>query len=99
MRNQGFVMRRLMGLMVVAIVAALVVTSAAEAKGAKNLFGLNYVFKEMNAKDAQTLKKSGVKTVRWQMQWTQIEPTPGHFTWTLPGALAGAPAEGGAPGR
>jgi len=82
-------MRRLMGLMVVSIVAALLVTSAAEAKGAKNLFGLNYVFKEINAKDAQMLKKSGAKTVRWQMQWTQIEPTPGHFNWSVPDKLVG----------
>ena len=82
-------MRRLLGLVAVAVVGALLVAPAAEAKGAKNLFGLNYVFKEMNGKDARMLKKSGAKTVRWQMQWPQIEPTSGHFNWSVQDKIVG----------
>ncbi len=88
-------MRRLLGLVAVAIVAVLLVAPAAEAKGAKNLFGLNYVFKEMNGKDARMLKKSGVKTVRWQMQWAQIEPSPGHFDWSVQDKIVGDLAKKG----
>ncbi len=88
-------MRRLLGLVAVAVVALLLVAPAAEAKGAKSLFGLNYVFKEINGKDARMLKKSGAKTVRWQMQWPQIEPSSGHFDWSVQDKIVGDLAKKG----
>src|SRR5690349_12621118 len=89
MRKHGFVVRRLMGLVAVAIIATLFVAPGAEAKGAKDLFGLNYSFSEINGKDAQMLKESGAKTVRWIMNWSRIEPTSGHFDWSVPDKLVG----------
>ena len=41
------------------------------------------------------LKKSGAKTVRWQMQWPQIEPTSGHFNWSVQDKIVGDLAEKG----
>ena len=60
-----------------------------QARGAKNLFGLNYSFKDMTGKDASMLKKSGATTVRWIMFWPRIEPTSGHFDWSVPDKLVG----------
>ena len=82
-------MRRVMGLVAMAIVAALLVAPAAEAKGAKKLFGLNYSFRDISGKDAKMLKKSGAKTVRWIMYWPRIEPSSGHFDWSVADKLVG----------
>src|SRR4051794_13087490 len=88
-------MGRLSGLVAVAIAAVLLAAPAAEAKGGKDLFGLNYVFPEISGKDANLLKQSGAKTVRWKMNWSRIEPTSGHFDWSVPDQLIGALANKG----
>ncbi len=79
-----------MVLAVVAAVAALLAAPVAQAKGGgKNLFGLNYSFKEISGKDASMLKKSGAKTVRWIMFWPRIETSSGHFDWSVPDKFVG----------
>jgi polysaccharide biosynthesis protein PslG len=89
MRAHGPLVRRVLALAALAIVAALVIAPGAEAKGGKNLFGLNYSFTDITGKDARMLKKSGAKTVRWIMFWPRIEPTSGHFNWTVPDKVVG----------
>ena len=84
MLTHGSFARQVMGLAAVAAVAALLLAPGAQARGAKHLFGLNYVFKEMTGKDASMLNKSGATTVRWIMFWPRIEPTSGHFDWSVP---------------
>ena len=79
-----------MVLAAVAAVAALLAAPVAQAKGGgKNLFGLNYSFKEISGKDASMLKKSGAKTVRWIMFWPRIETSSGHFDWSVPDKFVG----------
>ena len=89
MLTHGSFARQVMGLAAVAAVAALLLAPGAQARSAKHLFGLNYVFKEMTGKDASMLKKSGATTVRWIMFWPRIEPTSGHFDWSVPDKLVG----------
>jgi hypothetical protein len=89
MLERGFLVRRVMGLAAAAAAVALLVAPGAQAKGGKNLFGLNYAFKEMTGKDARMLKKSGAKTVRWIMFWPSIESSSGHFDWSVPDKLVG----------
>jgi hypothetical protein len=88
-KTVGFVVRRLMGLVAAAIVAALLVAPPADAKGGKDLFGLNYSFPDLSSKDAKLLQKSGAKTVRSIMFWPRIEPSPGQFDWSQPDKLVG----------
>ena len=52
-------------------------------------FGLNYYFKDITSGDVLYLKKSGAKTVRWRMNWSNIEPSSGHFDWSAADAVVG----------
>jgi polysaccharide biosynthesis protein PslG len=81
--------RRVVGLTAVALVLALLLVPGAQARQAKHLFGLNYVFKELTGKDARMLSRSGAKTVRWIMFWPRIEPTSGNFDWSTSDKLVG----------
>lgn len=80
--------RRAVGLAVAtAILAVLVATPSAQAKG--RLFGLNFSFHELSDKDARKLDKSGAKTVRWTFFWPRIERKPGEFDWAAVDKLVG----------
>ncbi len=52
-------------------------------------FGLNYYFRDITSGDVLYLKKSGAKTVRWRMNWSNIEPSSGHFDWSAADAVVG----------
>jgi hypothetical protein len=90
MVERGSFVRRIVVLAAVAAIAALLAAPVAQAKGGgKNLFGLNYSFKDMTSKDAGMLKKSGAKTVRWIMFWPRIESSSGNFDWSQPDKFVG----------
>jgi hypothetical protein len=74
-----------------AAVAAVLIVPSTEARAAApaGFFGLNYYFKDITTGDVLYLKKSGAKTVRWRMNWSNIEPSPGHFDWSAPDAVVG----------
>ena len=74
-----------------AAVAAMLIGPGAEAGATTpaGFFGLNYYFKDITSGDVLYLKKSGAKTVRWRMNWSNIEPSSGHFDWSAPDAVVG----------
>jgi hypothetical protein len=80
-------------MIVVAVLAVLIAAPAADAKGGR--FGLNYTFKELHAKDAAKLDKSGAKTVRWTMWWPRIESSAGKFDWSAADKVVGGLASRG----
>jgi hypothetical protein len=83
--------RRVVALAAAAVAAAILLVPAAEAGATTpaGFFGLNYYFKGITSGDVLYLKKSGAKTVRWRMNWSNIEPSSGHFDWSAPDAVVG----------
>jgi hypothetical protein len=81
-RVAGSPVRRAAGLTVVAVIAILLATSGAEAKGGSNFFGLDYSFHSLSDKDPSALQRSGAKTVRWTFFWPRIELKQGQLDWS-----------------
>jgi hypothetical protein len=83
--------RRVAALAAAAVAAAILLVPATEAGATApaGFFGLNYYFKDITSGDVLYLKKSGAKTVRWRMNWSNIEPSSGHFDWSAADAVVG----------
>jgi hypothetical protein len=83
--------RRVVALAAAAVAAAILLVPSAEARAATpaGFFGLNYYFKDITSGDVLYLKKSGAKTVRWTMNWSNIEPSSGSFHWSAADAVVG----------
>jgi hypothetical protein len=84
-------------LAVAAIAAAVLVLPAAHAHAAApaGFFGLNYEFKDITGGDVLFLKKSGATTVRWTMNWSNVEPKAGAWNWSRADDVIGALAAQG----
>jgi hypothetical protein len=80
-----------------AIAAAILIVPSAQAKAATppGVFGLNYVFKDITNGDVLMLKKSGAKTVRWTMNWSNTEPRSGTWNWSAADKVVGGLAAQG----
>src|SRR5919201_7163154 len=83
--------RRVRKLAVAAIAAAILIVPAAGARAATpaGFFGLNFAFRDITAKDVFYLKGSGATTVRWTMNWSNIEPKAGTWNWSRADAVVG----------
>ncbi len=83
--------RRVVACAAAAALAAMLVVPSAGARAAApaGFFGLNYYFKDITTGDVLYLKKSGAKTVRWTMNWSNIEPSSGSFHWSAADAVVG----------
>ena len=57
-------------------------STEARAATPAGFFGLNYEFKDITNGDVLMLKKSGATTVRWTMNWSNIEPSSGSWKWS-----------------
>jgi hypothetical protein len=89
--------RRVRTLAAAAIVAALLIVPSTEARAATpaGFFGLNYAFKDITNGDILMLKKSGATTVRWTMNWSNIEPSSGSWKWSAADKVVGSLAAQG----
>jgi polysaccharide biosynthesis protein PslG len=82
--------RRAAALMVAAALAAgLLAAPSVQAEGSSKLFGLNYSFRDLTGNDAQKVRQSGAKTLRWMFVWPRIEGKQGVFDWSAPDKLVG----------
>jgi len=72
-----------------ALVAGAFAAPSAQAKGSSKLFGLNYSFSDLTGNDAQKVRQSGAKTLRWLLVWPRIEGKQGVFNWSAPDKLVG----------
>ncbi len=70
-------------------------TTEARAATPAGFFGLNYSFKDITGGDVLMLKKSGATTVRWTMNWSNIEPSAGHWHWSAADKVVGGLAAQG----
>ena len=80
---------RLWAFAVAAVATAVLLAPAARAAAPPGFFGLNYYFREITGGDVLFLKKSGAKTARWRMNWSNIEPSPGGFHWSAADGVVG----------
>src|SRR5689334_2952388 len=85
------VSRRVRTLAVAAVAAAILIIPAAQARAATppGFFGLNFAFKDITRGDVLFLKKSGATTVRWTMNWSNVQPRAGTWNWSRADAVAG----------
>ena len=82
--------RRVARLVTLAAIAAVMIPAAtATAKGDAGLFGVNYTFQKVRAKDLSKLDQGHVKTVRWMLFWPQVERSKGNFDWSIPDSVIG----------
>jgi hypothetical protein len=72
-----------------ALAAGLFAAPSVQAKGSSKLFGLNYAFHDLTGNDAQKVRQSGAKTLRWMFVWPRIEGKQGVFNWSAPDKLVG----------
>jgi GH35 family endo-1,4-beta-xylanase len=89
--------RRVRTLAVAAVAAAILVVPAAQARAATppGFFGLNFAFKDITGGDVLYLKASGAKTVRWTMNWSNIQPKAGAWNWSASDRVVGGLAAQG----
>src|SRR5689334_11077782 len=85
------VSRRVRALAVAAIAAAILIVPAAQARAATppGFFGLNFAFRDINGGDVLFLKKSGATTVRWTLNWSNVQPKAGTWNWSRADAVIG----------
>jgi hypothetical protein len=85
------VSRRVRALAVAAVAAAILIVPAAHARAATppGFFGLNFAFKDITNGDVLFLKKSGATTVRWTMNWSNIQPKSGTWNWSAADRVVG----------
>jgi polysaccharide biosynthesis protein PslG len=78
-------------LAVAALAAAILIMPAAQARAATpaGFFGLNFAFKDITGGDVLFLKKSGATTVRWTMNWSNVQPKPRTWNWSRADAVVG----------
>jgi len=83
--------RRSMGLAAFVATAALAMGIAGSAAGSghPNFYGLYYSHQGSEHKDFRSLSRANVKTVRWTMQWSNIEGSKGNYNWALPDKVIG----------
>src|SRR6476660_9308456 len=88
---------RVVALAATAAVAAILIVPSAGARAATpaGFFGLNYAFKDITNGDILMLKKSGATTVRWTMNWSNIEPSSGSWKWSAADKVVGGLAAQG----
>jgi len=84
--------RRVRSLAIAAAAAAILIVPSTEARAATpaGFFGLNYEFKDITNGDILMLKKSGATTVRWTMNWSNIEPSSGSWKWSAADKVSAA---------
>jgi polysaccharide biosynthesis protein PslG len=80
---------RLWAFAVATVATAVLLVPAAQAAAPPGFFGLNFGFKGITGPDVLFLKKSGAKTVRWTMNWSNIEPSSGSFHWSAADQVVG----------
>ena len=73
----------------------IVPSTEARAATPAGFFGLNYEFKDITNGDVLMLKKSGATTVRWTMNWSNIEPSSGSWKWSAADKVIGSLAAQG----
>ena len=73
----------------------IVPSTEARAATPAGFFGLNYEFKDITNGDVLMLKKSGATTVRWTMNWSNIEPSSGSWKWSAADKVIGGLAAQG----
>jgi hypothetical protein len=74
---------------------AMGIAGSASAGSHAGFYGLYYTHQHGEKKDYRRLSKANVKTVRWSMPWSNIEPSKGNFNWTLPDKVIGGLAARG----
>src|SRR5215208_6672595 len=65
------------------------IAGSAAGSGHPNFYGLYYSHQGSEHKDFRSLSRANVKTVRWTMQWSNIEGSKGNYNWALPDKVIG----------